>query len=251
VQIADADIVPIMRNEQGSGNGTLDLILLIDSNGGGVAGNSSGAFNGDDANVDFPTGSNIASENESYITSMGEIKAFYRLNFPDGSGGSTVDEIALFVDVNETGQVNDILLDNLEIVINFDQTFNPANDERNNPHAGDVPSNRQTATGSGYTGGTVEAQLDNDLPKVLPLNNQGGGWADQAIFTGLDPFAYADDVRVLFHWESSAHDNGGDVVFLSGEVSPADVTSDIPEPALVPAAIFLLTTMIRRRGHVS
>lgn len=249
ISITDNDILPIMRHEQGSGNGTLDLILFTESAGG--ANNTSGPFNGDDANTAMPTGNGHTTASVTYVTSMGELKNFYRLNFPDGNGGSVVSEIAIFVDVNETGQVNDILLDAFEIVANYNQGFSPANDLRNNPHLGDVPSNKQNAIDTSYSGGTVESELDANVPKLLTLNNQGGGWADHVIFTGIDPFSFADNTRVLFHWESSAHDSGGETIFLSGEVSPGDVWTDynVPEPATTSLAMLAFAPLLRRSSR--
>jgi hypothetical protein len=219
--ITNADIV--------ASNGTLDLILFTQSAGG--ASNVSGSFNADDASTAMPAGNGDASANVSYITSIGELRAFYRLNFPNASGGSDVNEVGIFVDLNETGPTNDISLLKLEILTGFD-SFAPANDERNAPAANDIASSRQNATGSNYAGGTLHAELDS-TPKTLPLNNQGAGFADHVIFTGFNPFdaAYADDTRILFHWQSTAHDSGGESIFLSGSVSPADVEEAVPEPA--------------------
>src|SRR5262245_47192784 len=66
--ITSANIVPVPVGTVGSGNGTLDYIFFTESSGG--AGNSSGSFNGDNANTDMPTGSGKTTANESYITSI-------------------------------------------------------------------------------------------------------------------------------------------------------------------------------------
>jgi hypothetical protein len=64
---------------------------------------------------------------------------------------------------------------------------------------------------------------------VLNLNSQGAGWADYVIHTGINPFdpAYSDSTRILFNWQSSNHDDGGETIFLSGAYNPIEV----PEPA--------------------
>ena len=219
--ITDADIVSTSAGMVASGNGMLDLILFGSAGGGGVTGNDDGGFDGDDANTDMASGGG-SSMSESYITSIGELRDFYALNFPDGQGGSTVDEIALFVDLNETGQVNDITLNILNIVINSD-AFG-GGDTRDDPLNNDISSAVQNGTGSSYSGGTLIASLDA-TPKTLSLNVQGAGFADYVILTGVNPFdeGYAESARILFFWDSTGHDNGGETYFLSGSV--------IPEPA--------------------
>src|SRR5262245_43972771 len=99
--ITNASIIPAAGNEIHSGNGVLNLIMFNAGGGGGVNGNSAGSFNGDDANPGLPTGSNNTVAIESYITSIGELRSFYALNFPNGSGGSTVNNIVISVDLNE------------------------------------------------------------------------------------------------------------------------------------------------------
>ena len=225
--ITDPDIVPIPDHATGSGNGTLDLILFTESSGG--AGNSAGSFNGDNANTQMPTGSGQTTANESYITSMGEIRDFYRLNFPDGMGGSTANQIVLFVDINETGGMQDITVDILDIVSDYTASFG---DARDNPAGNDIASNVQNGTNAGFSGGTLQANLDGS--KVLPYQDNGAGHADVAIYTGINPFsvAFSDSTRVLFHWASSVHDNGGETIFLSGEFAPQDLDGpQVPEPS--------------------
>ena len=244
--ITDPDIVPIPDHATGSGNGTLDLILFTESSGG--AGNSAGSFNGDNANTQMPTGSGQTTANESYITSMGEIRDFYRLNFPDGMGGSTVNQIVLFVDINETGGAQDITVDILDIVSDYTASFG---DARDNPAGNDIASNVQNGTNAGFSGGTLQANLDGS--KVLPYQNNGAGHADIAIFTGINPFSgsFSDSTRVLFHWASSIHDNGGETIFLSGEFAPQDLR--VPEPAsaaLAFVAVGLGLAARRRLGRL-
>jgi hypothetical protein len=241
--ITSADIIPTTGREVGSGNGTLDFILMTESNGG--AGNHAGSFNGDDANTALPTGVGRPTANATFITSMGELRTFYRLNFPDGAGGSTVHNLGMFIDINQVGQVSYLNLDDLRIVVDY-SNFSPAPDTRNDPAGNDITSSVQNSTGTTWTGGTIISQLDAS-PKVLPLNNQGAGFADQLILTNIDPFsnAYTDTTRVLFHWESSHHDDGGETIFLSGAFAPQDVS--FPEPASLGLLALAAAMLLKRR----
>lgn len=224
--ITSAHIVPVPVGTVGSGNGTLDFILLTESAGGST--NTTGPFNGDNANTQMPTGSGNTTSNESFITSIGELRSFFVLNFPNGSGGSTVTQLVVMVDVNETGGPQTINLDGFDIIRNFD-AFAPPSDPRNAPFTNDITSSQQNATNAVFSGGTSLASLDS-TPKVLAQEAVGAGHPDQAIFTGINPFdvAYADSDRVLFHWVSSDHDNGGESIFISGTIGPQDFA---PEPA--------------------
>lgn len=227
--ITDADIVATDGNEIGSGNGTLDLLLLTESSGG--SGNSKGGFDGDDACTDMPTGGG-STVSESYITSVGELRAFFDLNF-----AQQVHDIPLCVDLNQIKGGDDVTLTTLTVVVDYTANFG---DDRDNPATSDITSALQNATAAGFSGGTVVASLDG--PKVLPLNVQGAGWADYIIMLGIDPYdqAFSDSTRILFHWESYGHDDGGETIFLSGEY--------IPEPAT--AALLLVCSVaaiVRRR----
>ncbi|MBC8106819.1 MAG: PEP-CTERM sorting domain-containing protein [Anaerolineae bacterium] len=236
--------MPVPVGTVGSGNGTLDFLFFTESNGG--AGNSSGPFNGDNANTQMPTGNGNTTSNESFITSIGELRAFYILNFPNGSGGSTVNQLVVMVDVNETGGPQTINLDTFDIIRNF--TAFAGSDPRNAPFSNDITSSQQNATNATFSGGTVLANLDSSQ-KVLAQVSVGAGHADQAIFTGINPFdaAYADSDRVLLHWVSSDHDNGGETVFVSGSIASQDF---VPEPAslgLLAAGGLLVSRRARRR----
>jgi hypothetical protein len=253
ITITSADIFDTLGVEQGSGNGTLDFIFFTESQGG--AENSASGFDGDDANTDMPTGNHNTTAMESFVTSIGELRDFYKLNFPDGLGGSTVDEIVLFVDINQTTSGSDISLDGLEIWIDYDATFG---DDRDDPGGTDpdgtyidVDSSLQNATNSSFSGGTLAAVLDS--PKLLPLLAQhGAGFEDYAILTGINPFddAYCATTRILFDWQSSGHNDGGETIFLSGEYS----AHDVPEPGallLLASGAWVAGMAYKRRLRIS
>src|SRR3989339_20119 len=230
--IDSTDIMPFPDPAPtGSGLGTLDLIMLSFS-AGGAGNNPSGPLNFDNANTGLPTGSTTTA-NESYITSVGELRDFYDLNF----GVGAVNEMVLFLNINETGGTQDILLSKLDIVIDY---TSPTTGGRDNPAANDITSATQNSTNDVFDGGTRIAKLGAGTPFSVLQINTGIGAIDQYILTGIDPFdpAYSDSTRILFHWESSVHDAGGEVVFLSGTFRKEDLPGDgggggngvIPEP---------------------
>lgn len=239
--ITDSDIVATDNNTVGSGNGTLDFLFFTESAGG--SGNSSGGFDGDNANTDMPTGAGSTAAVESFITSIDELRDFYILNFPDGGGGSLIQELVVFVDLNQIGGSAPLGLNAFTTVKDYTASFG---DDRDNPAGTDISSALQNMTNSGFAGGTVLAQLDG--PKTLPLNEQGAGFADYAIFTGIDPFDPAlDGARLLFFWDSGTvqgpHNDGGESIFLSGQFGA------IPEPGTMALMGFggLLLLVTRRR----
>ena len=161
---------------------------------------------------------------ESYVTTAGDLQAFYDLNF----GVGTIDEIVLFLDLNETGggQPNNglLLVDIIEDPTTIQGSPNPA---------GDVSGAEQAAIDQVYTGGTTIASLD--AAKNLPTNAQGAGFADYAIFTGIDPYALDASVVLLFNISMDTLNNGAEEIFLSGEYSGDDIISaTIPLPAGLP-----------------
>ena len=235
------DITPTLNNEVQSGNGLLDYILFLEAGGVGVAGNTAGSFNGDNANTDLPTGSGTTAFDECFATSIGELRDFYILNFPDGQGGSTIGNIVLFLDLNEIGPINDVTLESLQVIVDYNATYgNDVDDPFNN----DITSQLQNAIRDDFQGGgTIAAELES--PVVLALNEQGAGFADYRIATNVNPFdaAFDDEDRIMFCVGMTNLDDGGETIFLSG--SFGDIP--IPEPATLSLLALGGLAVLRRK----
>lgn len=230
--IETSDIVAIPQHATGSGNGTLDLRMFTSS--GSEIQNAAGAFNGDNGNNSLPNGggSDTFSFVESYVTTAGDLKNFYNLNFAPG----TVNEIMVILDLNETGdgQPNNTLA-------RFDVILNPATVQGSPGAAGDVSSAQQAAIDQVFTGGTTIANLNPQPAANLPVNSQGAGAADYAIFTGINPFSLNDSDVLLFNVSMNTLNNGGEELFLSGDFAPGD----IPEPAAAGALTLAFLLLMR------
>jgi hypothetical protein len=226
--ITTTDIVPLPQHLTGSGNGTLDLRLFTYS--GSEILNTAGAFNGDNGNNTVPQGggTDTSSFIESYVTTAGELKAYYNLNF---SPAGSIHNIVLFLDLNETGGgIPNNTLGKLDVVLN------PTSIQGSPNPLGDVSSAGQAAINQVYLGGTTIAYLNPQPAANLPVNSQGAGFADYAIFTGIDPFSLNDADVLLFNVSMSTLNDGAEEIFLSGTYAP----SDIPEPsalALLPLGL--------------
>ena len=231
VLIQTADIVAIPSGVTGSGNGTLDLRMFTFS--GSEIQNTAGSFNGDNGNNTLPQGGGASAFVESYATTAGELKAYYDLNFGPGS----INEIVLFLDLNETGTTGELT----NTLAKLDVVINPASITGSPNPLNDVLSSEQAAINQGYTGGTTIANLNPQPAANLPVNSQGAGFADYAIFTGIDPFSLNDSDVLLFNVSMSTLNNGAEEIFLSGMYAP----SDIPEPATM--ALMALGGLLLRR----
>jgi len=217
--ITTANIVPTPGNVAGSGNGTIEWRLGTFS--GSEIQNSAGSFNGDNGNNTLTQGggTDTLSFDESFVTTAGELKAFYNLNFLPG----TISEIVLFLDLNETGGGIPInTLGRLDIILN------PTSIQGNPNPFGDVSSVSQAAINQVYTGGLTLASLNPQPAANLPVNSQGAGFADYGIFTGINPFSLNDSDVLLFNFSMSQLNNGAEEIFLSGTYAASDII--VPEP---------------------
>jgi hypothetical protein len=200
--------------------------------------NTAGLFNGDNGNNTLPHsgGADTSSFAESYVTTAGELKAYYNLNFPS----VPIHEIVLFLDLNETsgGSPNNTLT-------KLDVVLNPTSIQGNPNPLGDVSSAAQAAINQVYAGGTTIANLNPQPAANLPVINQGAGFADYAIFTGIDPFGLNDSDVLLFNVSMSLLSNGADDIFLSGSYAP----SDVPEPATLALLALGGLGLLRRRRN--
>ncbi len=231
----------------GSGLGNLDLNMIQQGLGGSLN-QTDAAHNYDNANTDMATGATTFT-NESYITSFGDLRSFYNYNFPS----SPINDIVLFLNVNETGVLQDILLNGLNIVLNY---TTPTTLGRDNPLGNDIGSIAQNSTNGLYDGGTRIAKLGSGAPFSLPQIFTGIGIPDYYILTGINPFdsAYLDSDRILFHWLSSVQNDGGEVVYLSGRLRKEDLQPPngvIPEPttmSLLGLGLFGFLKFRKREG---
>ena len=117
-----------------------------------------------------------------------------------------------------------------------------------NPVSGDVSSAVQSGILQSYTGGTLIANLNPQPADNLPVNNQGGGFADYAILTGINVYALNDNDVLLFNISMDHLNNGAEEIFLSGLYAPTDV---VPEPSslcLLIAAGCIAATVKRKRS---
>ena len=222
--ITGSDIVAIPAGVQPSRNGALDLRAFTFS--GSEVENAAGAFDGDNGNNSLPhsAGRDTSSFAESYLTTAGDLQGFYQLNFGVTTAGLI--EIVLFLDLNETGSGE--ATNTLSV---FDVVLNPSTVGGGPDPLGDVTSAEQDAIDHFFMGGTLLAALDPEPAGNLPVNAQGAGFADYAIYTGIDPFALAASDVLLFNISMESLSNGSDEIFFDGSVSGVDVIGVIPEPS--------------------
>ena len=111
-----------------------------------------------------------------------------------------------------------------------------------NPQA-DVSSAEQAAVNQVYTSGTKIANLNPQPAANLPVNNQGAGFADYAIFTGINPFSLNDSDVLLFNISMNTLNNGTEEIFLSGTYEPYY----LPEPTTIGLMSFGALGLLRKR----
>lgn len=238
--ITSTDIVAIPANAVGSGNGTLDLRLMTYS--GSEIPNAAGSFNGDNGNNTLPQGggADVNLFDESYVTTGAKLKAYYDLNFPPSG---SIQELVIFLDLNETGGGEPTnTLGKLDIVLN-PTTIQGSPD----PIGGDVSSATQAAIDQVYSGGLTIANLNPQPADNLPVNNQGAGFADYAIFTHINPYSLNDSDVVLFNISMSQLNDGAEEIFLSGTYAGTDIVPEPSSVALAMAGIAMLGLFARRR----
>lgn len=211
-------ILAIPSGVTSSGNGTLDLRMFTHS--GGEIDNMSGTFDGDDANTTLQTGvGDMLSFSESYFTTVAELREFYELNFPN-----PINEIVLFLDLNETGPGSP--MNHLSL---FEVISNPTGLPGSPDPSLDLTGAQQALIGQTYSGGTLEAYLF-DPPENLPVVSNGGGFADHALFTGIDPYSLNASDTILFNISMNFLSNGPDKLFVSGTFAGSDIgVPDYPE----------------------
>jgi len=234
----------------GSGLGNYNVILY--EQGGGGKFNASGSVNVDDSNDSSPTGAKTTSGSLFWYTSAGDLQAFYNQQF----GTNTVNNIVLFLDINETGGIGSTIdITTLNII----QDPATVTDDPGNPATSDITTSGQNLI-TGFTGGTTLASLTT-TPITLTQMNTGGGTDDWVIFTGIDPFSLDPSTRLLFQLVLGDIDNGGEVMSLSGTFqgcepdcggTPTTATqaTDVPEPStllLLGSGLVVLARVGRRK----
>lgn len=262
VIISTNDIFLIPDNATGSGNGTLDYRLFTFSGSEVKNADPQNTYNYDNANSELPNagGADIASFQESFLTSGADLKSFYLLNFPNLTGVPGETELAVFLDLNETGTAAQTT-NSLDL---FDIVINPSTINGNAPVTGglfDAAVNDILGGGASpvlgeqdfidqiYTGGTLVSTIDPSVaPMNLDLTEQGAGFADWIIFSRLDPFTLDDNDLVLINLSMSKLNNGAEEIFISGTFSSEDIIDVIPEPAVMSSIALagLLMLFVRR-----
>jgi len=192
----------------GSGLGNYNVILFANASGG--SSNAAGAVNVDNSNTNLPTGGQSGSGTLFWLTTAGELQAFYTQQFPT----TPINNIVLFLDINEGGSgTGSVTVTDLKIYKNA--TTTPSLDA-----SGDLSSAQQGSITSGS--GTLLKQLSNIGPSLDQLH-QGNGVDDWAIFTFINPFALLPTDTLLFRLELNDLASGGEVLAISGTVSACDV----------------------------
>jgi hypothetical protein len=240
--IGSSEIMLIPSGVVGSGNGTLDLRMLTHS--GSEIDNEAAGHNYDNGNNKASQGGGDNSFAESYVTTAGKLQDYYNLNY--GTTGPGQIELVIFLDLNETGTNGELTntFDVLDIILN-PSTIQGSPDPVNL----DVTSAQQDAIDQVFTGGSLIAELVPEPADNIPVNSQGAGFADYAIFTGIDPFALNASDVLLFNYSMSLLNNGAEEIFLDGEVAGSDIP--VPEPGsalLVGLGLMGLAAGRRQRG---
>jgi hypothetical protein len=234
ISAGDMTIVPLETGQVKSAVGGLDVIIATGQNGIGVLNNEFGALNIDNSNSDLPTGG-VSIAEESWITTVGEIRAFLDQQF----GPSAVNNLVIFTDMQQSQQQS-ITIELFEVVLNPTNVPDPS---------GDVSTDDQNAIEGTYTNGTVLSSTTPDV--VSPITLQAGsGWADWAIITGINIYdpALLNTDTILFHFVGEEFTAASETLFISGSATIVDT----PEPATLAAfgvGIIGLALLRRRRKN--
>ena len=196
----------------GTGQGSYNVILFAHSSGG--SGNAGAGVNVDDSNRLLPTGNLSSSDSLFWLTSIGDLRAFYDLQF---GGSANVNNIVLFLDVNEEGgDPNAINLETLTVYKNAKTAPNEISPVNN-----DIVSDDQESI-TGQSNGSPLKQLSNT--QSLDQIGTGAGSDDWAIFTFVNPYdaAYSRSDTLLFNFKISGLDNGPETLSISGKLTSCD-----------------------------
>ncbi len=246
----------------GTGFGNYNVILFQNSLGGSP--NAGGGVNVDNSNGNLPTGSNDANLDSGslfWMTSIGDLRAFYDLSF----GANKVTNIVLFLDVNEVGQPQDLNLVTLDIWKNATTTptaLDPTG-------ANDLTSDQQQSI-TGRTGGSLLTQLGTS-PQTLAQIATGSGVDDWAFFTGINPYdpSFGVNDKLLFNFRINNLDNGPEALTISGTISNCDfpgqtcgggpggaatTATSVPEPStflMLGSGLLVLARSVRKKRQLS
>ncbi len=199
----------------GTGLGNYNVILF--ENAGGGSGNDGGSVNVDNANTLLPTGSTSTSGSLYWMTSVGDLRAFYDQQF----GSGNINNLVLFLDINETGNPNEtVTITALNIYLNSTTTPTALDPTGSN----DLTSAQQEGI-TGQTSGTLLTYL-SPSSQILGQKTTGQGIDDWSIFTFIDPFDpnLSPSDTLLFNFSLSGLAAGGEVLSISGTFSPCDIT---------------------------
>ena len=200
----------------GTGLGNYNVILFAGAAGG--SGNDGGSVNVDNSNTSLPSGGTSTSGSLYWMTSIADLQAYYNQQF----GAGNVNNIVLFLDINETGAAGEtVTINALNIYKNA--TTTPTN--LNPTGTNDLTSAQQNSI-TGYTGGTLLTQLANLSPQTLGQKTTGQGVDDWSIFTFIDPFdpAWLPSDTLLFNVMLSGLSAGAELVSISGELTACDIS---------------------------
>jgi hypothetical protein len=199
----------------GTGLGNYNVILFANASGG--SGNDGGSVNVDNSNTSLPTGGTSSSGSLFWMVSVADLQAFYDQQF----GSGTINNIVLFLDLNETGGAGEaVTITGLNIYQNA--TTTPTSLDPTG--SSDLTSTQQNNI-TGFTSGTLLAQLST-ASQSLSQKDVGQGIDDWSIFTFIDPFdeSLLPTDTLLFQIMMTDLAAGGELLSISGAFSACDIT---------------------------